>query len=139
LLQSHVSDHISFKARAEVNAVMAQDPQMAEMQQADPEQFQIMYDSEVAKKAAQITSELAQTEMQANAAKQDPLVRIKQQEVDLRAMDMQRKAEETQFKQAQENQRAADRLEFDYDRLATQDQQSDERLEVAREKIDAKK
>jgi hypothetical protein len=77
--------------------------------------------------------------MQANAAKQDPLVRIKQQEVDLRAMDMQRKAEETQFKQAQENQRAADRLEFDYDRLATQDQQSDERLKVAREKIDAKK
>ena len=139
LLQSHVSDHISFKARAEINASMAQNPEMAEMQQADPEQFQIMYDAEVAKRTAQITSELAQTEMQANAAKQDPLVRIKQQEVDLRAMDMQRKAEETQFKQAQENQRAADRLEFDYDRLATQDQQSDERLEVAREKIDAKK
>ena len=37
--------------------------------------------------------------MQANAAKQDPLVRIKQQEVDLRAMDMQRKAEETRIKQ----------------------------------------
>ena len=52
---------------------------------------------------------------------------------------MQRKAEETQFKQAQENQRAADKLEFDYDRLATQDQQSDERLEVAREKINAKR
>ena len=97
-----------------------------------------MYDAEVAKRTAQITQELAQTEMQANAAKQDPLVRIKQQEVDLRAMDMQRKAEETQFKQTQENQRAADRLEFDYDRLATQDQQSDERLEVAREKLDAK-
>ena len=139
LLQSHVSDHISFKARAEVSAIMAQDPQMAQMQQVDPEQFAIMYDAEVAKRTAQITQELAQTEMQANAAKQDPLVRIKQQEVDLRAMDMQRKAEETQFKQAQENQRAADRLEFDYDRLATQDQQSDERLEVAREKIDAKK
>ena len=138
LLQSHVSDHISFKARAEINASMAQNPEMAEMQQADPEQFQIMYDAEVAKRAAQITSELAQTEMQANAAKQDPLVRIKQQEVDLRAMDMQRKAEETQFKQDQENKRAADRLEFDYDRLATQDQQSDERLEVAREKINAK-
>ena len=139
LLQSHISDHISFKARAEVKANMAQNPQMIEMQQADPEQFQIMFDAEVAKRAAQITSELAQTEMQANAAKQDPLVRIKQQEVDLRAMDMQRKAEETQFKQDQENKRAADRLEFDYDRLATQDQQSDERLEVAREKIDAKK
>ena len=139
LLQSHISDHISFKARAEVAAQMNQNPEMAQMQQADPEQFAIMYDAEVAKRAAQITSELAQSEMQANAAKQDPLIRIKQQEVDLRAMDMQRKTEETQFKQAQENQRAADKLEFDYDRLATQDQQSDERLEVAREKIDAKK
>jgi len=138
LLQSHISDHISFKARAEVAAQMSQNPEMAQMQQADPEQFAIMYDAEVAKRAAQITSELAQSEMQANAAKQDPLVRIKQQEVDLRAMDMQRKAEETQFKQEQENKRASDRLEFDYDRLATQDQQSDERLEVAREKLDAK-
>jgi len=138
LLQSHISDHISFKARAEVNAQMSQSPEMTQMQQADPEQFQIMYDAEVAKRAAQITSELAQTEMQTNAAKQDPLVRIKQQEVDLRAMDMQRKAEETQFKQDQENKRAADRLEFDYDRLATQDQQSDERLEVARQKLEQK-
>ena len=33
------------------------------------------------------------------------LVRIKQQEVDLRAMDLQRKAEETRFKADQENQR----------------------------------
>jgi hypothetical protein len=139
LLQSHVSDHISFKARGEVAATMAQDPQMAQLQQADPEQFAIMYDAEVAKRTAQITQELAQTEMQANAAKQDPLVRIKQQEIDLRAMDLQRKTEETRFKADQENQRAAQRLEFDYDRLATQDQQSDERLEVAREKIDAKK
>ena len=101
LMQSHVSDHISFKARAQVNAIMAQDPNMAAMQQQDPEQFQMMYDAEVAKAAAQITQELVQQEMQANAAKQDPLVRIKQQEVDLRAMDMQRKAEEVQFKQAQ--------------------------------------
>tara|TARA_B000000557_G_scaffold42836_1_gene31533 strand:- start:1067 stop:3061 length:1995 start_codon:yes stop_codon:yes gene_type:complete len=138
LMQSHISDHISFKARAEVAATMAQDPNMAAMQQADPEQFQIMFDAEVAKRAAAITQELAQTEMQANLAKQDPLVRIKQQEVDLRAMDMQRKAEETQFKQEQENQRAAERLEFDYDRLAVQDQQSDERLDVARQKLEKK-
>jgi len=138
LLQSHISDHVSFKARGEVKAMMAQDPQMAAMQQQNPEQFQIMYDAEVAKAAARITQELVQSEMQANAAKQDPLVRIKQQEVDLKAMDMQRKAEETQFKQEQENQRAAERLSFDYDRLATQDQQSDDRLEIARQKLDKK-
>ena len=138
LLQSHISDHISFKAKAEVRAVMMENPQMQQLAQADPQQFEIMFEAEVAKTAARITQELAQTEMQANANKQDPLVKIKQQEVDLRAMDLQRKAEETRFKQEQENQRAAQRLEYDYDKLAQQDQQSDERLEVAREKMQQK-
>jgi hypothetical protein len=34
--------------------------------------------------------------------------------------------------------RASQRLEYEYDKLAQQDQQSDERLEVAREKIKRK-
>ena len=138
LLQSHISDHISFKAKAQVKEMVMQNPEMAQMAQQDPQQFEIMFEAEVAKVAAQITSELVQTE-NANQNKEDPLIKIKQQEIDLRAMDLQRKAEETKFRADQENQRAAQRLEFDYDRLATQDQQSDERLEVAREKIDSKK
>ena len=138
LMQSHISDHISFKAKAEVKAMIMQRPEMAQMAQVDPEQFNIMFEAEVAKAAARITQELAQTEMQANAAKQDPLVRIKQQEIDLRAMDLQRKVEETKFRQDQENQRAAARLEFDYDRLAQQDQQSDDRLEIAEKKLEKK-
>jgi len=74
----------------------------------------------------------------ASQNKEDPLVKIKQQEIDLRAMDLQRKAEETKFRADQENQRAAEKLEFDYDRLLQQDEQSDERLAVAREKINKK-
>ena len=138
LLQSHVSDHISFKARAEINSAMMQNPEMMQLQQQDPEQFQIMYDAQVAQRASQITAELVQSEMAANAQKQDPLVRIKQQEVDLRAMDMQRKQEEVQFKQEQENQRELANLQFDYDRLSQQDRQSDERLDIARQKLEKK-
>ena len=138
LLQSHVSDHISFKARAEINTTMMQNPEMMQLQQQDPEQFQIMYDAQVAQRASEITAELVQSEMAANAQKQDPLVRIKQQEVDLRAMDMQRKAEEVQFKQEQENQRELAKLQFDYDRLSQQDRQSDERLDIARQKLEKK-
>ena len=138
LLQSHISDHISFKAKAEVRAVMMENPQMQQLAQADPQQFEIMFEAEVAKTAARITQELAQTEMQANASKQDPLVQIKQQEVDLRAMDLQRKAEETRFKQEQENQRAVARLEYDYDKLAQQDKQSDDRLDIAERKLEQK-
>jgi hypothetical protein len=138
LLQSHISDHISFKAKAQVKEMMMQSPEMTQMAQQDPQQFEIIFEAEVAKVAAQITSELVQTE-QANQNKEDPLIKIKQQEIDLRAMDLQRKVEETKFRADQENSRAAQRLEFDYDRLAQQDSQSDERLEVAREKIESKK
>jgi len=138
LLQSHISDHVSFKAKAQVKEIMMQNPQMVQLAQQDPQQFEIMFEAEVAKVAAQITQELVKTE-NASQNKEDPLIKIKQQEIDLRAMDLQRKADETRFRAEQENQRAAQRLEFDYDRLATQDAQSDERLEIAREKLDATK
>jgi len=137
LLQSHISDHVSFKAKAQVKEMIMQNPEMAQMAQQDPQQFEIMFEAEVAKVAAQITQELVQSEM-ASQNKEDPLIKIKQQEIDLRAMDLQRKAEETKFRADQENQRASDRLMFDYDRLSQQDEQSDERLEVAREKMNKK-
>ena len=136
LLQSHVSDHISFKARKEVTEQMMQDQNMIAMQQNDPQSFQIAFDNAVATATAEITTELVKGEMEANRAKADPLVRIKQQEVDLRAMDMQRKAEETRFKQDQENQRQANKLNLEYDRLAQQDEQSDKRLDIAERKLE---
>jgi len=137
LLQAHVSDHVSFKARREVMEQLAEDPQMMQLQQTDPEQFQIRFDNAVATAAAEITEQLVRGEMAAQK-KEDPLVRIKQQEVDLRAMDLQRKAQETQFKAEQDAIQEQARLDFEYDRLAQQDQQSDERLDVAREKMNKK-
>jgi len=134
LLQSHISDHVSFKAKNEVKQMVMQNPEMAQMAQQDPQQFEIMFEAEVARVAARITQELVQSEM-ASQNKEDPLIKLKQQEIDLRAMDLQRKVEETKFKADQDNQRAAQRLEYDYDKLAQQDSQSDERLEIARDKL----
>jgi hypothetical protein len=114
--------------------MVMQNPEMAQMAQQDPQQFEIMFEAEVARVAARITQELVQSEM-ASQNKEDPLIKLKQQEIDLRAMDLQRKVEETKFKADQDNQRAAQRLEYDYDKLAQQDSQSDERLEIARDKI----
>ena len=136
LLQSHVSDHISFKAQQEVREQLAQDQNMMALRQQNPEQYQLAFDNAVATAVAEITEELVMGEMKANAAKQDPLVRIKQQEVDLRAMDLQRKAQETQFKQDQENQRQANKLNLEYDRLQQQDEQSDKRLDIAERKLE---
>ena len=134
LLQSHISDHISFKAQKEVREQFAQDPSLVNLQQQDPQAFQVAFDNAVATAAAEITAELVRQEM-ASSNKEDPLVRIKQQEIDLRAMDMQRKEKETQMKMEQENMRANEKLQFEYDRLQQQDEASDKRLDIAEEKL----
>ena len=134
LLQSHISDHISFKAQKEVREQFAQDPSLVNLQQQDPQAFQVAFDNAVATAAAEITAELVRQEM-ATSNKEDPLVRIKQQEIDLRAMDMQRKEKETQMKMEQENMRANEKLQFEYDRLQQQDEASDKRLDIAEEKL----
>jgi hypothetical protein len=51
-------------------------------------------------------------------------------------MDMQRKENEVRFKQDQENQRQANKLNLEYDRLAQQDEQSDKRLDIAERKLE---
>ena len=134
LLQSHISDHISFKAQKEVREQFAQDPSLVNLQQQDPQAFQVAFDNAVATAAAEITASLVREEM-ATSNKEDPLVRIKQQEIDLRAMDMQRKERETQMKMEQENMRANEKLQFEYDRLQQQDEASDKRLDIAEEKL----
>ena len=138
LLQGHISQHVSFKAQKEVMAMMQQDQQMMMMAQQNPQQFQVMMDSEVAKRIAQITSELAQAESQQDGAKQDPLIMLKQRELDLRAMDMQRRAETDALRINNQDEQFEDRLDFDKVKLEVNDEQSDERLEVAREKMNIK-
>ena len=116
-----------------------QDPNMMQLQQVDPKQFQIQFDKAVATAVAEITEQLVRGEMQQQAGKQDLLVRLKQQEIDLRAMDLQRKEKEAMMKAEMDMRQEAAKLDFQYDKLTEQSQQSDERLEVAREKINAKK
>ena len=50
-------------------------------------------------------------------------------------MDLQRKAAETKMRAEMDMQQEAAKLDFQYDKLSEQAAQSDERLEVAREKI----
>ena len=138
LLQGHISQHVSFKAQKEVMAMMQQNQQMMMMAQQNPQQFQMVMDSEVAKRIAQITFELAQAEAQQDGAKQDPLIMLKQRELDLRAMDMQRRAQTDALRINNQDEQFEDRLDFDKVKLETQDEQSDERLEVAREKMNIK-
>ena len=135
-LQGHISQHVSMKASAEVMAMMQQDPNLMAMAQQNPQAFQSMYNSEVAKRIAQITAELAQNETMMDAQKSDPVIMLKQRELDLRAMDLQRRAQEGTMKIEQNQDQFDEKLDFDKLKLETQDEQADKRLEVAREKME---
>ena len=65
---------------------------MMQLQQTNPQDFQIRFDNAVATAAAEITEELSSRGEMAAQKKEDPLVRIKQQEIDLRAMDLTKKS-----------------------------------------------
>jgi len=135
-LQGHISQHVSMKASAEVMSMMQQDPQMMELMQQNQQQFRAIFDSETAKRIAQITAELAQNETMMDNQKQDPVVMLKQRELDLRAMDLQRRAEEGNMKIENQEGQFDERLDFDRLKLETNDEQSDKRLDLAREKME---
>jgi len=135
-LQGHISQHVSMKASTEINNIMQQDPQMAQLAQENPQQYKMMFDSQVAKRIAQITAELAQGEMMADMQKADPVVMLKQRELDLRAMDLQRKAQEGTMKMENQEDQFEDRLEFDKLKLEQNDEQADKRLDIARQKLE---
>ena len=136
LLQSHISDHVGFKATAEVQAMVQQDPKLLQLAQINPPQFKIIFDGMVAKRVAELTQQLAMQEKAAGNMNKDPLVQLKQQEIDLRALDLQRKAQEAQMKEQGLDRRQEADLAIDLEKLQSQEQAQEDRLAVAKEKLD---
>ena len=136
LLQGHISEHVSLKAQGEVGAAIANDPLMQTMLQDDPQGAQVQIDAMVANKISQLTQELAMSESSMN---QDPLVALKQRELDLRALDLQRKATENQMNYMLKENEIEERLDIEKMKLEDSQEQHDERIKVAREKLDVQK
>ena len=133
LLQAHISEHISFKAKAQaIIQIQQQKPEIMELQQTDPEGFRQIFDGVHAERIQLLTEELVKQEQPAD----DPLVRLKQQELDMRAADMQRKGEEFLVQE----QRKADEFDqrIDLDKMEREDSEEagKERIRVADDKLD---
>ena len=90
-LQAHISEHVSLKAAGEVGSLIAADPAIQTMLKEDPQGAQIQIDAMIANRVSVLTQELARQE---GAVNQDPLVALKQRELDLRALDLQRKSDQ---------------------------------------------
>ena len=98
ILQSHIMEHVSIQAREEVEEESKPEIDQITAQYGGqlPEELQLQVqeriESQVAEKVAEMTDEMVQEEAEAvQEMNEDPLVGLKQQEIDLRAQDIQRK------------------------------------------------
>jgi len=133
LLQGHISDHISYKAQGEVGAMIAESEEMAMMAQQDPAGFQIQFNALVAKRVAELTAQLIQAE--GGTQQVDPLVALKQRELDLKAMDIQRRAQEAQQDMTRKEAELEEKYDIERMRIENQEQQANERMKVAQDKL----
>ena len=151
LLQAHISDHISFLASEQVQEKMQekiqqvqqmmmqaqQNPQMAQQAQ----QAQQVLDVEMAKMIAIIEAEitnkmLKEEEEMLEQRSQDPLVDLKQQEIDLREKDIQRKAMEEQQKLDFQDKKLGQNTDMQKEKIQSQEDIAQLRANVNLEKMD---
>ena len=135
MMQSHVFEHIAIMAgemiQQEFNQQIQQLKQMEQQAQQNPQmqeqlqQQQSQLNTQMAKRQSEIEAELTdkiakEEEARMGAKQDDPLVRLKQQEIDLRAMEVmtnqQRDAQKTQTDMMVE----AEKLDLERDKLESQ-------------------
>ena len=135
LMQAHISEHVSFQASLEVMEMVQSDPRMQATGPEEAQAMQIEVNKMIAKRIVELTSQLQQAEAQVAGQQQDPLIRLKQQEIDLRAMDLQRKAQEAQMKEQGQFTRQEADLALDLEKIKSQEDAQQDRLQLAKEKL----
>ena len=135
ILSSHIFEHTALQAREiitqkyaeQVQQLQAQIQQMAAPEQeqeiqAQIQQLQTQIESEIAELINQTTTQMITEEQEAlSADTDDPLIRLKEQELQLRAMEMQRKDEELDKKLNVERERIQSGKEIAQDRIDSQE------------------
>jgi len=134
LLQGHISEHISQKASQEVVEALAASPAEKILAKTNPEMFTVKMNGLIAQRTVELTSQLQQAEA-SGEQKVDPLVALKQRELDLRAMDLQIKQNNISTDNAlNASQFKVDTLMKQHE-IEVKDKQSYDRLDIAKQKI----
>ena len=104
--------------QAQQNPMMQQ--QVAQQVQQMQQQFHIMKEAQIAVVEALLIKEMAQEETQRSGMEeQDPLVRLKQQEIDLKAAELQQKGEHDQTKMLMETAVDAEKLDLEREKISS--------------------
>ena len=151
-IQSHIMQHISLKAQEEVQEQQQQQQQQmqqmqAQMQQMPPEQQQMMQQqmqqmmAEMQKEVAKVQAELITEYMEniddmLSSTQEDPLVELKQKELDIRSEENDRKEQEARAKLALEKDKAETQESMDKEKIDQQNAATALRAAIAIEKQD---
>ena len=134
LLQAHLCEHVALKARgvadAEMRVVMQQAVQLGQQQP------QMDIESRVAELIAQYTEEVMAALMPPPEGETDPLVQLRSKELDIKAADVQRKAEEFAVRQMFEEGKEGERQELVREKIDSQEDIALLRAEVNRERME---
>ena len=133
LLQAHLCEHVAFKARGVVDAEMRMAMEQAMRTGQQPPQMDI--EARVAELIAQYTEEVMAALMPPAEGEVDPLVELRSKELDIKAMDMMRKADEFSERLAFETQREDERQDITREKIDSQEDIALLRAEVNRERI----
>ena len=146
LIQSHVYQHVSFRAAEIVDQQNAQNPEfqstLQQIQQLPPEvgmQYQQQLKESVARDVAAVVSQLME---QINSIfmppppQPDPLVELRGKELDIKADDVQRKREEFVQRQQFDSMKAMQSNQLAEQRLVIQQDIAKMKDDIARERID---
>ena len=109
------------------------DQNLVEMSKNDPQNFEHVSDSLIAKQISELVQ--AYEELESGNAQKDPLVALKEREIDLRALDLQRRAQE--FAETEDRKSEEFEEKIDLEKMKREDAEfaSSERIRVADEKV----
>lgn len=145
LLQGHISEHISMLAQQQVQMEYQQQLQQLQQQAAmlGPQQVQMAQQQlmnemqkAIAVRVAQITNDLVKEEQEAMADNEDPLVELKERELDIREKQAMSKAMNDQERTELDKVKLASKISTDKERIESQEDIAQLRANVQYEKMD---
>ena len=134
LLQAHLCEHIAYKARGVVMAEAMVQEQQAQQMGQQPQQMDI--EGRVAELIAQYTEEVMSALLPPPEGQNDPLVQLRSKELDIKAADMERKADEFSSKQSFEEKREGERQAITREKIDSQEDIAMLRADVNLERIE---
>ena len=128
ILQAHIMEHVGLQAREEVEEENAQTVEQTTQQyngQIPPEvqvQIQEALEQQISEKVAEMTIEMVQEEQEyLDEGSEDPLVNLKQQEINIKAGDLERKSMADQIRFGLDEEKMQQTADIAADRIDSQE------------------